>query len=134
MKKIITLLTVSVYLLILAVSAGARFDGEQIHPGFVNSVGMDMVRIEAGSFMMGQNQGEESDWDENPVRKVTISKQFFISSCEVTNAQYELFDPDHINSRGKRGLSIEPDEAVIFVSWFNAVNYCKWLSEKDFHI
>jgi hypothetical protein len=70
---------------------------------------MNMVRIEPGSFMMGSEGG---DWDERPVRKVTISQPFFMSTTEVTNAQYEQFDPRHKQYRGKLGFSKADGEAV----------------------
>ena len=96
---------------------------------FVNSIGMKFVNIQPGSFQMGQDKG--GDWDERPVHKVNITKAFGISATEVTNAQYEQFDPGHQVLRGKLGYSKEDNEAVIFVSWYDAVEFCKWLSEKE---
>ena len=94
-----------------------------------NSLGMAFVRIEAGSFAMGQTEG--GDWDERPVHDVTISKPFYLGATEVTNAQYEAFDPAHRTLRGKRNLSKGDDEAVIFVTWHEAMAFCRWLSEKE---
>ena len=51
--------------------------------------------------------------------------------AEVTNAQYERFDPEHRELRGKLGLSKMDDEAVVFVSWHEAVKFCEWLSKKE---
>jgi len=96
---------------------------------FVNSVGMKFVRIRGGSFLMGQEQG--GDWDERPARKVKITKSFGMGLTEVTNAQYEQFDPKHRELRGKLGFSERDDEAVVFVSWHEAVEFCRWLSEKE---
>ena len=96
---------------------------------FVNSVGIKFVRIEAGSFLMGQKDG--GDWDERPAHKVTITKPFGMASTEVTNAQYEQFDPDHRKLRGKLGFSKQDDEAVIFISWHDAAKFCEWLSKKE---
>ncbi len=95
---------------------------------FVNSLGMEMVPIPAGRFLMGCEVGE---FDEQPIREVTIAEPFSMSATEVTNAQYEQFDPSHGELRGKRGLSHEDDEAVIFVSWHDAVAFCAWLSERE---
>ena len=50
---------------------------------FTNTMGMKLVRIEPGSFVMGQRQG--GDWDERPVHRVRISKPFYIAATEVTN-------------------------------------------------
>jgi sulfatase modifying factor 1 len=96
---------------------------------FVNSIGMKFVSIQPGSFMMGQNQG--GDWDERPVHKVNITQSFSVSATEVTNAQYEQFEAEHRALRGKLGYSKEDNEAVIFVSWYDAVDFCKWLSKKE---
>lgn len=56
---------------------------------------------------------------------------FKISVCEITNAQYEQFCPGHKELRGSEfGLSTEDNEAVAYVSWNDAVAYCRWLSDK----
>ncbi len=115
-------------------------------------MGMELVRIGAGSFMMGQarsagwekatdmdresNQdwiegATHTDWDEVPVHRVNISRSFYMAATEVTNAQYEQFDPEHKKWRGRDGQSKADDEAVIFVSWRDAVAFCRWLSEKE---
>lgn len=105
----------------------------------VNSIGMKLVRIEAGEFMMGN--GEEGpktreDWlqrdgDEAPAHTVKISEPFFLGVYEVTNAQYERFDPEHRKFRGKVQGPKEDDEPVAFVTWQQAVDFCKWLSKKE---
>ena len=94
----------------------------------VNSIGMKLVEIPAGSFVMGQKDG---GWDEKPVGKVTISKGLLMSRTEVTNAQYEQFDPAHKKLRGKLGFSKADNEAVVFVSWREATAFCRWLSKKE---
>jgi len=96
---------------------------------FVNSVGMKFVRIEFGSFLMGQKEG--GDWDERPVHRVTITRPFWMAVTEVTNAQYEQFDTEHRGLRGKLGFSKQDDEAVVFVNWHDAVKFCEWLSKKE---
>jgi len=113
--------------------------------GTVNSVGMTMVPIPAGHFQMGQEKrnldyqwhcsveiDQGADWDEQPVREVEITKPFAMSAIEVTNAQYELFEPAH---RAKRSpgklISQEDDAAVVNVSWDDAARYCEWLSQKE---
>ncbi len=96
---------------------------------YINSIGMKFVRIDPGNFMMGQNEG--GDFDEQPIHKVDITLPFQMATTQVTNAQYEQFDPNHSEYRGRRGFSREDDEAVVFVSWRDAVQFCQWLSEKE---
>jgi len=93
-----------------------------------NTIGMELVRIDPGSFMMGQ---EDGDYDERPVHKVNISRPFHMAAAPVTNAQYEQLDPDHRQVRGQNGFSSDDDEAVVFVDWHEAARFCEWLSEKE---
>ena len=80
----------------------------------------EMVIIPAGSFNMGE-AGEQ--------HKVTISKPFAISRCEVTFADYQQFTaathrelPDD-NGWGKG------NRPVINVSWEDAIAYSQWLAK-----
>ena len=61
---------------------------------------------------------------------IPASPAFRMSATEITNAQYEAFDPAHKALRGYEGFSSADDEAVILVSWADATAYCEWLSSK----
>lgn len=71
------------------------------------------------------------EWDEKPVHQVRISHAFEMSVTPVTNIQYEQFRPEHRALRGKDGFSKNDNDAVVFVSWDDAVAYTKWLSKKE---
>lgn len=122
MKTFLTLLVLAAAHCALAAPADDR------PRSTVNSLGMNMVVLAPGRFSMGGTDGE---FDERPVHTVTIIRPFSLAATEVTNAQYEQFDPAHRALRGKRGISREDDEAVVFVSWHDAVRFCQWLSEKE---
>jgi hypothetical protein len=79
---------------------------------------------------MGQLK-TSGDYDERPVHSVTITKPFAMGMFEVTNKQYELFDPAHKKLRGKHGLSKDDNEAVIYISWYDAQAFCNWLSDQE---
>ena len=127
---------------VLAVFAVANAAAQQIDAQ-TNSIGMRLVRVEAGSFRMGfsgtpvpadlytQAYRKNGDFDEKPAHRVRISKPFLIGAYEVTNAQYEQFDPEHKKLRGKLGYSKGDDEAVVFVSWYDANRFAGWLSRKE---
>ena len=104
------------------------FAGASEEASLNNSLGMTLVRIAPGSFQMGSTEG---DYDEIPIHEVTLSQSFYMGATPVTNAQYEHFNPEHRTLRGKRGLSTEDDDAVIFVSWLEAADFCDWLSQKE---
>jgi formylglycine-generating enzyme len=109
---------------------------------YTNSLGMDFLRVEAGTFLMGNDRSLDDEivrlgfWrygdpDEQPVHIAHITTPYHVGTTVVTNAQYEMFDPSHRELRGKQGFSSEDDEAVVFVSWNDAVGFCEWLSEKE---
>ncbi len=112
-------------------------------PAFTNSLGMPLVRIEPGSFMMGMGSTPLpkevaprphlawGDFDERPAHRVTITRPFYLGAFEVTNRQYESYDGNHRKLRGKLGFSKGDDEAVVFVSWHEAAGFCRWLSRRE---
>lgn len=98
----------------------------------VNTIGIKMMPIPAGSFRMGALNPTpkelggpallaHGDYDEKPVRKVRISKSFYMSSIEVTAEQFRMFRPDY---KGKGSVATG-------VSWYDAMAFCQWLSEKE---
>jgi formylglycine-generating enzyme required for sulfatase activity len=58
---------------------------------FTNSIGMELVLIPAGKFMMGS---EEYDWEE-PVRIVTINKPFYLGVYPVAQRQWKELMEDN---------------------------------------
>jgi formylglycine-generating enzyme required for sulfatase activity len=102
-----------------------------------NGVKMKLIRIPAGSFFLGDLNGE---CDEYPIAKVSINRDFWMGICEVTNEQYRLFDPTHNSGYFTKrfqgpdgpGMSLEgPNQPVVRVSWEQALAFCDWLSKKS---
>jgi formylglycine-generating enzyme required for sulfatase activity len=85
----------------------------------------DMVHIPGGSFIMGSDKGEP---DEQPRHHVTLSP-FAVGRCEVTNEEFEQFDPTHRQFRD--GNSWRDREPVVHISWLDAARYCNWLSQQN---
>ena len=74
-------------------------------------------------FWMGAADGEEgADEDERPQHQVVISP-FEMQATQVTNEQYELFDPSHRRDR----FSPDPACPVIYVNWYMATMFRVWL-------
>src|SRR5262245_5902829 len=104
-----------------------------------NSLGMKLVRIEPGEFTMGTGERppeSREEWltrdeDEAPAHKVKIANPFFLGAQEVTNAQYEQFDPEHKKWHRQHGDSTAAVEPVIFVTWQQAADFCAWLAKKE---
>jgi formylglycine-generating enzyme required for sulfatase activity len=95
-----------------------------------------LVRIGAGRFVMGDPNGAP---DETPLIEVPIERDFWMGACEITNAQYHRFDPEHDSGYFTKrfqgpdgpGLSLaEPNQPAVRVSWQRAIDYCRWLSRR----
>ncbi len=107
----------------------------------------DWVEIPTGPFIMGSREDNELAYeDEHPQHQVNIGYGYRISRYPVTNAQYKQFidaNPDHeipyIDADwagpynwDPRGRTYPPDRAnhpVVLVSWYDAIAYCRWLTE-----
>jgi eukaryotic-like serine/threonine-protein kinase len=61
--------------------------------------------------------------NECPPHWVEIARVFWIARTEVTNEQYERFDPSH----GREMYSCEAKGPVLYVTRDEAINYCMWL-------
>ena len=68
------------------------------------------------------------DADERPYHEVSVSR-FALAQTEVTNKQFERFDASHKQYRGRLNMSRGDDDAVLWVSWEDAVSYCRWLTD-----
>ena len=101
-------------------------DGHQ-HPHrkvveVVNSIGMKLKLLPAGTFVMGSDSRKTHQSDK-PAHRVTLTKPFYIGVHEVTQEQYEQVmgeNPSH-----RRG----PQNPVENVSWEDAVEFCRRLNE-----
>jgi formylglycine-generating enzyme required for sulfatase activity len=84
----------------------------------------DMVQILAGTFKMGSPKNEADRRDDETQHQVKV-RDFLISRYQITNALYEKFDPNHRSQRGQ--FSDQDDQPVIYVNWYEAVMFCRWL-------
>jgi formylglycine-generating enzyme required for sulfatase activity len=122
----------------------------------VNSIGMKLVRIPPGKFMMGSPKDEEGrgqhgvarpgqpPWvrsyedNEGPVHEVEITKGFYMGQCEVTQKEYvEVmgYNPSHYSRSGRYKYTVPADARVSQfpvenVSWYEAQDFCAALSAR----
>lgn len=94
----------------------------------------EMVTIPAGPFVRGTMSG---GFDEQPQRTIHLDT-FSIDRYEVTNHQYQQF----VAATGHRkaappsryaksmGKMRSPNQPVVYVSWDDAVAYCRWKGKR----
>jgi formylglycine-generating enzyme required for sulfatase activity len=95
-----------------------------------NSIGMKLVLIPKGTFMMGSPESEQGRQKNEDQHEVTISKDYYLGVHEVTQAQYEKVigkNPSHF--QGAIVGNENADLPVENVSCDDAVVFCKKLSD-----
>jgi formylglycine-generating enzyme required for sulfatase activity len=98
---------------------------KELSLGVMYGVTMRFVYIPPGKFTMGSPDSEEGHGaEEGPQHEVTISKPFYMGATEVTQAQYEAVMG---TNPSKFKDATNPVETV---SWDEATEFCKKLSEK----
>ena len=124
-----------------------------------NSIGMRLVRIEPGTFLMGSPDTDKDAFDdEKPQHRVRITRPFYLGVHEVTRGQFRRFVDDtgyqtEAEKDGKGGWGWNEDakkfeqnpkytwlnpgfeqtdeHPVVNVSWNDAVAFAEWLSRKE---
>lgn len=91
----------------------------------------EMVLIPEGEFVMGSNER----WDDEAPEHISFTKAFYMDTNEITNTDYKKFVdavkheapyhwPEGNIPKGKE------QHPVVYVSWFDATNYCKWAGKR----
>ena len=136
LTKICALATLSVFFV------SCKSTGPEAHSSLVvvNSIGMPMRYIEAGTFMMGSTSKLAAS-DEYPILKTTIDHPFYIGVYEVTRADWIAvmggMDADAAHEKhdvyadAPAAKSKSPRHPIDNVSWLEAKEFCQRLSEKE---
>ena len=106
-----------------------------------NSIGMELVYIPPGEFIMGSENGKE---DEKPVHKVTISNGFWMSKYQVTQGQWESVTGETIHQQRDKCINssrmgadawslkgVGTSYPMYFISWEEASEFVRRLNEKN---
>ena len=101
----------------------------------LNSIGMKLVRIKAGSFRMGSPLGETGRQADEEVHDVQIGNDFYLGAFEVTQAEYSKVigrDRSHFSKNGTGRFLVAGQNTHRFpaerVSRDDALEFCKRLS------
>lgn len=101
-------------------------------------VDMELVRIPAGRFLMGDTTGRGDD-DEGPLSAMSIERGFWMGRTEVTNRQLRTLLPEHHSGYFTKrqieydgpGIQLDlPEQPALRVSWTEAMEFCRRLSAR----
>jgi len=123
-----------------------------------NAIGMRMVLVPPGEFLMGTPEEEKGPRDQKPQHQVRITRPFRLAVHEVTVGQFrsfvdatgcqteaevEIAKAERASTSKKRparairatwqNLRFQQadDHPVVLVTWNDANRFCAWLSEKE---
>jgi len=82
-------------------------------------------------FVMGASRREQGRRANEVRREINLTRAFYLGLTEVTNKEYRLFKKDHSSGHVKGNSLNGSKQPVVRITWFEAVTFCNWLSEKD---
>jgi formylglycine-generating enzyme required for sulfatase activity len=129
------LLVIPLVLLVLGIAAALLWPREgppvldsNTPRELTNSIGMKLVLIPAGSFLMGSPRTEVGHGEDEQQHEVEITQPFYLGVYEVTQDEYKRV----VGSNPSKSAQQAGDTGrfpVEWVSWEEAVEFCRKLSD-----
>ena len=89
-----------------------------------DTVSLDLIRIEPGTFIMGSPEDESCRGDDETQHSVKLSQGFWLGKYEITQSQYEAVMGMNPSEFQGSNLPVEN------VSWYDTTNFCAKLTEQ----
>ncbi len=102
-----------------------------IRPVIETAVGQEMRLLRPGSFTMGASRREPGRRANEVLREVTLTRPFYLSTTEVTNAAFRKFAAGHDSGSWESHSLNGDNQPVANISWQEAARFSNWLSEQD---
>ena len=84
-----------------------------------DTVNLEMIWVEPGTFTMGSPTDELGRWNNETQHQVTLTQGYWLGKYEVTKSQYKvIMDSWHAPT----------DESVTSVDWYDAKSFCSYLT------
>ena len=112
------------YVLVLSQTApSSPFSADVITIPVKDGVSIEMVKVEAGTFMMGETKEmENSDEDDEPVHQVTLTNDYYIGKYEVTQTLWQVVmgsNPSEIKGNNLPVETVSWDDCQEFILKLN---------------
>lgn len=114
-------------------TTAAADEQDRTEDQFVNSLGILLLKVRPGEFVMGSPPDEAGRDADEKQHKVRITRPFYLGAHPVTQSQYvavmgtnpSYFRGDDFPAESRGDLPVDS------VSWDDAMDFCKRLSEKE---
>jgi formylglycine-generating enzyme required for sulfatase activity len=106
----------------VSLKAGGPSGGDEMTVNLPGGVTLEMVKIPAGSFMMGSDPSQQDSSDnEYPRHEVTIDYEFYMARCELTKRQWQAVMDT--TPWSKENVLFYPDSPAVFISWHDVQDF-----------
>ena len=100
-------------------------------PEISTSSNQTLVLLQPTRIELGASRREAGRRANEVLRIVPLVREFYLSTTEVTNAEFRAFAPGH-SSGIHAGHSLNGDrQPAVGIRWDEAARYCNWLSQQD---
>ncbi len=93
--------------------------------------GYRLKLIRPKTYTMGSSRREQGRKSNETLRKVKLTRPFYMGLQEVTNKEFKEFMARHNSGTFKSKHLNRDDQPVVRVTWEQAALFCNWLSAKE---
>lgn len=105
--------------------------GEATSTAVTTKTGYGLTLISPGTYTMGSSRREQGRKSNETLRKIKLTKPFYMGMKEVTNKEFREFMAQHNSGRFKSKNLNGADQPAVRVTWEQAALFCNWLSAKE---
>jgi formylglycine-generating enzyme required for sulfatase activity len=108
----------------------------RLKPEVTTSLGQTLLLFKPdesaqADFTMGASRREPGRRSNEVLHPVSLRRMFYLSTTEVTNAHFRLFQADHDSGQIDGNSLNREHQPVVGVSWQQAASFCNWLSKRE---
>jgi len=93
--------------------------------------GYRLKLIRPKTYTMGSSRREQGRRSNETLRKVKLTRPFYMGLQEVTNKEFKEFMARHNSGMFKSEHLNRDDQPVVRITWEQAALFCNWLSAKE---
>ncbi|MCZ6890441.1 MAG: SUMF1/EgtB/PvdO family nonheme iron enzyme, partial [Gammaproteobacteria bacterium] len=100
-------------------------------PVIKTKLGQELVLLSPSPIQLGASRREPGRRANEVIRDVNLSRLFYLSKKEVTNAEYRQYEKNYSSGVFEEQDLDDDDQPVSRIEWEQAALYCNWLSKLD---
>ena len=104
---------------------------EAARPLIKTAGGQTLKLFRPSRFTMGASRREPGRRANETLHQVNLTRLFYLSLREVSNAEFRRFDPTHDSGQEQQHSLNGNSQPVVNITWQQAAQYCNWLSKQD---